>query len=208
MDDIRLFVGIRPPQAVLDEIDSTRARLESEIGDRAVRWVRSENYHLTLHFLGDTPRALVGDVTLAMEAAAGPASSAAAGPIELTLGALSAFPNVRRPRVLVVTVDDPDRRLEQIAERLLSALRGRLGDEAVRTDDRPFNPHLTLGYLRRNATHDDRRAIAPALRSARVERMQFRADRLLLVQSIPGPDGSRYTELDSVALRITPPERS
>jgi RNA 2',3'-cyclic 3'-phosphodiesterase len=208
MDDIRLFVGIRPPREVRDAIDSARARLEAQIGDRAVRWIRPENYHLTLHFLGNTPRALVDDVALAMRAAAGPASSGAVGPIELALGNLSAFPDVRRPRVVVVTVDDPVRGLEQTAQRLLAALRGRLGDEAVRIDDRPFNPHLTLGYLRRGAARDDRRAVAPALESARIEPMRFRADQLLLVHSIPGPGGSRYTEIDSVALGVTPPAQS
>ena len=203
MDNLRLFVGIRPPEAVVDEIHRTRTQLESQMGGRAVRWIPAKNYHLTLHFLGDTPPALAGDVQAAMHDAA----ELSTEPADLSLHEVSAFPNPGRARVLVVTVDDHGSALERIAGRLVLALRGRLGDESVRTDDRPFTPHLTLGYLRRSATAGDRRAIGPALRSARIDQIRFRANRLLLVQSVPGPDGSRYTEIDSATLGVTSREQ-
>ena len=148
MDALRLFIGIPAPQPVRDEIDSAHRRLEELLGNGAVRWVRPENYHLTLLFLGETPAGLVERLLAAMSAAAlrvpAPNASAcdagtAGGPV---LGPLGAFPSATRPRTIVVTVDDRSGTLREMH----LCLRRELAASAVSLpiDDRPLRPHITL----------------------------------------------------------------
>ena len=64
---------------------------------RAVRWVKPENVHLTLRFLGATAADQLEELKTALAALA-----AMVEPFELQLAAMGCFPNVRRPRVIWV----------------------------------------------------------------------------------------------------------
>jgi 2'-5' RNA ligase len=64
-------------------------------------------------------------------------------------------------------------------------------------EGRPFRPHVTLGRVRDGVPW-------PPAASDRLERETLRAsfvaDRLVLFESRPGPDGSVYSQLDSFSL--------
>ena len=62
----------------------------------AVRWVRPESYHVTLRFLGATPRERIADLVAAAQRA-----TRAIAPFELRLGALAGLP-AQGPRVIVL----------------------------------------------------------------------------------------------------------
>ena len=49
---MRLFIGIPLSPAVVTELASIRARLQSKAG--ALRWTGPESWHITLQFLGNT----------------------------------------------------------------------------------------------------------------------------------------------------------
>lgn len=61
---MRLFVAIEMDQAIRDRIEKTRKRLakETALPHGAVKWVESENTHLTLVFLGEVADRQVMDV--------------------------------------------------------------------------------------------------------------------------------------------------
>ena len=91
--DIRLFLAFELPQEIreiIDEVSKEAVKLPLN-----VRWVRTENIHLTVVFLGNVQESLVSRV----EEVACLASSRS-HPLDITLRSLGFFGNIRNPRVL------------------------------------------------------------------------------------------------------------
>ena len=152
----RLFVAVAVPpgavEACREVIEAVRA---SALGHEA-RWVRTENLHLTIRFLGDTPHDLVPDVGLAVVDAA-----ARVGPFHVELAGAGAFPDGRHPRTLWLGVERGNDGLIALVDALEAPLEG-LGWPP---DGRARRPHLTVA--RTDATRGEvSHAIADALAAA------------------------------------------
>lgn len=105
-----------------------------------VRWVNPADAHVTLHFLGDSPRERAELLRLAL-----PTVVARHAKFDLRTGPLGVFPNLRQPRVLWLGLYGPAHRLQTLHDALGATLRGL--DFAVEADE-PFHPHITLGRAR------------------------------------------------------------
>jgi RNA 2',3'-cyclic 3'-phosphodiesterase len=179
----RLFVAVAVPPESLEAcrrvIESVR---ETPLG-RPARWVRTENLHLTVRFLGDTPPDLVPDVGLAVVDAA-----AAVVPFPLELAGAGAFPDGSHPRTLWLGVDRGNDGLERLAEALERPL-DRLGWPP---DPRARRPHLTVARTdaaRGEVSH----AIADELAAATAGwRTGFEVRTLTLFRSHLGGGPPRY----------------
>ena len=115
-----------------------RAQAELRRAGAAVRWVRPEHIHLTLKFLGATDEERIHEVTEVIRAAV---EGAVSFPFEVR--GIGAFPEPERPRIIFAGVCAPEA-ATQIHERLDRDLRP-LG---VRSEHRPFHPHLTVGRVK------------------------------------------------------------
>lgn len=187
----RLFVAVAIPPASLEScravIDGVR---ETPLG-RDARWVRTENLHLTIRFLGDTPQDLVPDVGLAVLDAA-----ATVEPFAVDLAGAGAFPNGRHPRTLWLGVERGNDGLE----RLIDALEGPLERLGWPADPRARRPHLTVA--RTDATRGEvSHAIADALAQAADGWLTgFTVRTLTLYRSHLGGGPPRYEPLVEAAL--------
>src|SRR2546428_1507818 len=112
-----------------------------------VSWVKPDNLHYTLRFLGELGEDGAGRAAEAAREAAEPRQA-----FEASLGAFGAFPNSRRASVLWISLAEGSTPMVELARALEEALRRRGFDRA----DRPFSPHLTLGRVR--ARNPDLRA--------------------------------------------------
>jgi 2'-5' RNA ligase len=131
----RLFIAVAVPPAALEACRSVLDPVrEGPLGGNA-RWVRTENLHLTVRFLGDTDPELIPDLALAVVEAA-----STVAPFELELGGAGAFPDGRHPRTLWLGVARGNDGLESLDAALAPAL-GTLGWPA---DPRHRRPHLTV----------------------------------------------------------------
>jgi 2'-5' RNA ligase len=159
------------------------------MGDQAprLRWTRPEGTHLTLKFLGETPRSKSSAVDGALrEAATGGAG------ITLSLGKVGSFEDRRGPRVIFVTVEGDLDALQTLAARVDTAL----GQEGFPRERRPFQPHLTLARLPEEiATAEKRRIgeVVSTLRSPRPGRHSFST--LSLMRSHIERGGARYEQV-------------
>jgi 2'-5' RNA ligase len=106
--------------------------------EQKAKWTAPEDYHLTLHFLGDLPEEAEADLI----AAAIPVA-AATKPFELQLAESGTFPQSRSPRVLWLGIR-PCRPLQDLVLRLRDALET-LG---YPPEKRPLRPHITLARCR------------------------------------------------------------
>ena len=179
----RLFLAVFPPPAtaaaVMHIVEALRTR-----GDR-VAWVKRENLHYTLRFLGE-----VGEGEMAAAADAAREVAAAHAPFDAALAAPGAFPHATRARVLWLGMDEGAGPLRALAGSLEDALAARGFARA----EQPFTPHLTIGRMRVAADWAARLAAAPPLET------RFRVESFALVRSTLAPGGSRYERLVEAAL--------
>lgn len=171
----RLFLAVFPPAGV--QAAAARAADALRFAGDGVAWVKRDNLHYTLRFLGDLG---ADDARAAGEAAR--EAAAASAPFDAALGAFGAFPDARRARVLWIGMRTGAEALRALAAALEHALAAR-GFGAA---DKPFAPHLTVGRVRDGGDWSARLAAAPAVDAA------FAVSELRLVRSTLAPGGSRY----------------
>jgi RNA 2',3'-cyclic 3'-phosphodiesterase len=172
---LRLFCGLRLPDAVLDRLVQWGEREVRERGD--VRRVVRDNLHVTLAFLGRRPAAEVPAITGALREAAALASPARF--------AVSRYRETRSVGMLVL--DDEDGRATALAQDLHRRLE-RLG--IYERERRPWLPHLTVVRFR------ERPRLAPPL----PELGAFGPSDAALYHSVLRSTGAQYEVLETFAL--------
>ena len=191
-ETLRVFIALVIPPAAKEALAQTIGQLRESL-PTGVRWVDPNDIHLTLKFLGNISPALVAPVLEGMTR-----SSQDFPTIGLGLEGLGAFPNSRQPRVLWAGADGDMNSLSQLQERVEREI-SPLGFPSER---RGFNPHLTLGRVRDNATPTQRGQIGDLfLRQSLVPTDSWLAQELHLIQSVIRPgQANLYPSIGSVAL--------
>ena len=183
---VRTFVALLIP----DEWAAYLGRVEQDLkeGITGVSWVRAENLHFTLRFLGD-----LGDSGVRRAGEAVRRGAQEAGAFAARVGSLGGFPSLERPRVLWAGLATGSEEASALARAVNEALRR----DGFGPPDKPFRPHLTLGRVREGARGIDAlRDYAPPPAPAEAV-----LDRVALMKSDLHPAGARYTPLVEVRLR-------
>jgi 2'-5' RNA ligase len=131
---VRLFVAIKIPE----EIRGVLAAFIKELRPIApqAKWVRAENLHVTLKFLGHTEETKRSAIEAALQQVRSPE------PVHLDFRGLGFFPSENHPRVFWAGMEcSPN--LKVLASDVEHAVH-KLG---FSLEDRPFTPHLTLARL-------------------------------------------------------------
>ncbi len=178
MTTIRAFIAVDLPPTVKAALSDVAATLGGRVPRGAVRWVRPEQMHLTLRFLGDTPADRLPALAAALDTLA-----AGHAPFALHLTGVGCFPNARRPRVVWVGLGGEEAKLLALVTALEAALRP-LGWPP---EDKPFRAHLTLGRVK------DERAAQGIDWSADVPALTVPVAAMHLIESQLRPEGSVYT---------------
>ena len=173
LKNLRLFVAIHPPPALLG---SLQAAVDALPGLPPRRTVPAEQVHLTLPFIGDTPMRAIEDT---IESVARAASGVRAMYLEPTQ--LISLPRRGHARLIAVETDAPPLLLE-----LQRRLARRLANVRRRADDR-FLPHLTLCRFRAPTRME------PITRQ--IELPEFRVDRIRLMRSTLRAEGAEHHEV-------------
>lgn len=135
MADLRTFLSIEPDQSTKSIIKQFIYNLKTNKNFYNVRWVKPENLHITLAFLGKTPKSKIP----ILEREIGKVT-ALYSPIKINLSNLDAFPNWKKPKILWIGIEN-NLDLLRIKEDIDNKLQ-RLG---FNFDKRPFLPHITIG---------------------------------------------------------------
>ncbi len=174
---MRLFLAVFPPPQVQRAARAVSDAL-AHPGD-GVSWVKADNLHFTLRFLGE-----VGEDGARRASEAAREAAAGEARFDAALGAPGAFPDAARARVIWLGLSAGAEPLVRLARALERALRARGFEPA----DRAFTPHLTLGRVRTPGAD-----WAMRLGAARVGPAAFPVERLCVMESVLSPGGSRYT---------------
>ena len=198
----RTFIAIELPAGVRDRIAQHVRVLRQQVPDVRASWVREENLHLTLKFLGDVP---VDNIQKLSDAAA--SAAAAIDPFALSIVGCGAFPTHGQPKVLWIGIEDEQCNLIQLQQRL--------EDECARIgfarESRRFHPHLTIARVR---SPKGSRRLAQLHEDAQFPAQHVSVSEIVLFRSELRSEGSRHTAISRHKLNqvwpgnawfITPP---
>jgi len=190
MEQIRSFISIELPNGVKTRLAELEERL-NKAGRVSARWVKPDNIHLTMKFLGDVEADKIPDITRVMaEAIAG------IPPFLLEINGLGAFPNLNRIRVVWVGIKGELERLNALQQKHESALEP-LGFAA---EKKRFSPHLTLARVNERALQEERRGLGRLLAATEFKPVNMKVETVDLMKSRLTGAGAVYTKLKTVRL--------
>jgi len=185
---MRLFIATDLDDQAREAIAALQWRLKRRVGDGgSLKWIRPEQMHVTLAFIGEADEALSAKLIVAIQAR--PAQTV----FDLEFGGVGMFPPRGAPRVLWLGVSHGADAIAALQRDVASRVE-RLG---VVLERRPFHPHLTLARWRESRP-GDRRAIDEVSDTGNVARVCI--DHATLYRSQATPGGQVYTPMSRVTL--------
>jgi len=139
MPRIRTFIAVETSPRVKARASNLIDKLR--VAAAEINWVRPQQMHLTLKFLGDIADTETPDICRVVDEVA-----ASFEPFEITCRGAGAFPNVRDPRTLWIGIEDGAEELQRLQAEIDNALKAKLG---YGKEQRGFHPHLTIGRVKR-----------------------------------------------------------
>lgn len=183
---MRSFIAIELP----DEVKSSLSGLQDELKEsRAdIRWVKPDNIHLTLKFLGNIDGNNIGNIVQQIEGAC------AKYPFfELEISGIGVFPNIGSPRVLWVGIQHTD-----AFTGLHSEIENGLASIGYDREGRRFSPHLTLGRFKSFKGKAD---LSERIELHKNDRLgSIGVQTISLMKSDLSPDGAQYSRVAEIAL--------
>lgn len=186
-DTIRSFVAVELPTSVQQGVAEIERQLRAYDEMDVVRWVDPEITHITVHFLGDVEVLRLPRLKEALTEAVGELT-----PFSTQTSLLGAFPNVHRPSVIWLGVDDDEGAFQRVKVAVSGAVAA-FGDAEDRHD---FLPHITLGRVDRRASSREKKALGKLIGPTEIPTgMSFEVRGVTLFRSQLTPDGPLYTRL-------------
>ena len=178
---MRTFIAIDIPLShrTVQMLNGIRERLQ----DEEIRWVNFEKLHLTLFFLGETESDRVEAIGKVFQRSVSPMT-----PLEITLKGMGTFGPRHSPTVFLVGLEN-SLQLNSL-HRVINETVAPLG---FIPDNRGFNPHITLGRIKRIRNISCLRAEIERIGAEPIERIKV--GRVTLYKSTLTPQGPIYTPL-------------
>lgn len=175
----RLFIAVDISEEGRKAAASQIDELRKHSTDKGISWVKPENLHITVKFLGDTDNALIEPLSETLTRIASQFS-----PISLSLS----DPRVLGKRVICIDISDESQELS-VLEKMIDTACGKLG---FPKEKRQFHPHLTLARIR-DARGTD--GLIGHHRKTQIEPVEFDVREIVLYESELKPTGSVYSRL-------------
>jgi len=191
-ETLRTFIAIPLSSLVVAKLAEVQRALRRTCPEQAVSWVKPENIHLTLFFLGDILPERQAPVEAALNVVARNVR-----PFTFSVQDVGAFPNLNRPRVIWVGLEEPGGQLALLHRAVNEAM----ANAGFKLEDRRFSPHLTLGRIRRRASREDAQAVGDALRQTEAGYLgDVNVEELIFFRSVLKSSGAEYTPLARFAI--------
>ncbi len=186
---LRAFLAVELSVAIREKLSTLQQTLKKTLP--AINWVRPENIHLTLKFLGYVDSSHISQILAVMEPLGQEHQK-----FSIEVHGLGVFPQANHPRVFWVGVTGEMQTLQE----LVLAIDAALEPLGFPVEAKSYHPHLTLARIKR-----ENALVGAALRKHEVlENEQhigtLSIDRLILFQSQIDSTGPTYTPLGDVWL--------
>ena len=186
METVRAFVAVDIGDGIRGKLNELQRKLRKTSAN--VRWVKPQNIHLTLAFLGDVPVQKLPPLKTALDE-----NIHGLEPFELEAAGTGYFGRPNRPRALWAgIVDCPP--LMELHRKTVGALQ----TAEIEFDDKPFSPHLTLGRIKAPTLTESLLAKLEKYKNEPLGRTCI--DAAQVIQSQLKPRGAEYTVLHRTPL--------
>lgn len=183
---MRVFLALAVSPEVKQEIDYLQVEL-AKITPKLIghiRWENSADAHITTHFLGDLSNEQIEAVKQAVASAA-----QTCAPFDFELVKIGGFPSLNFLQTLIIEIkelagDDSVVLQTDICKKLYEV--------GVPFDEKPWQPHLTLGRIK-NAINENFTALA----KVKINSVVWPVTGIELIASELTQAGPRYTVLES-----------
>ena len=181
----RLVIAISVSDEYKTRLDAIAATLGGRLQSR-VRWTRPDNWHVTLHFLGQVEDDKVNPIRYALRQIEFPVFS-------MRADGIGAVPNVCHPRVIWVDMEEGSEACIELAEEVKNVM-----ESFDVKRGKPCIPHLTLGRVKRLECDNF------AMEFAQIPQdwPMVRIDKFSLWESELTPNGSIYTVIEEFPLQM------
>ncbi len=190
LKDIRCFIGIPAPEALATQLNKQCKLWREENLYPDFKWVKKQDYHVTLHFIGEIPPSKVHKLIEALTSAKlvnkfnAALEASAQSPSQITL---TGFPSTDAAKFIVAELPE-NPALTQLREALADILKA----QEIDVSDKAFRPHISVARLKPKHT-------APAVGVLGTMDATFEFTRYALFKSMLTPEGSHYEVLASIA---------
>jgi 2'-5' RNA ligase len=135
-NSIRAFWAFDFPRGIIQDIVSYQNKLKKELP--SLKWVKDENIHLTVHFLGNVESSSIEPMIKRIEPIINNFRS-----VNYSFGPLGVFPSWSMPKVLWLGLKGDLSFLRDFHASSGKALE----EMGIKIEDRSFNPHITLARI-------------------------------------------------------------
>ena len=132
---MRTFIAIKIPELVKKDISCFQEKLKPQF-TKEIKWVESENIHLTLKFIGKIELEQTEAVNTVIQSCIQNTT-----PFQMSFANAGAFPNLQYPKVLWIGVKEGKEKIIK----LMTSLNEKLADIGIEFETRDLSPHLTIG---------------------------------------------------------------
>lgn len=188
MSIIRAFIAISLPPRIRELVVEVQERFH-ECG-KTLSWIKPENVHLTVRFLGNISEEKVPAIGEAIKK-----GIADTHPFRMEIDEIGVFPNLKYPRVIWLGVEE--------ATHTLIDLENRISDEmetlGFEREERKFTPHITLGWVK---TYKKKNKIIEIIQSqGKIYGAEIAMESVELYRSDLKPTGAVHTVLSRFSLK-------
>jgi RNA 2',3'-cyclic 3'-phosphodiesterase len=148
----------------------------------SIKWEGRDKFHQTIFFLGDVTENIIQNISTDLEKIKNKINF---NEIKFNATGINAFPKLRYPRVLIVELENPDRRAFLLYDKICEKLNA-YGFKP----DKKFHPHITLGRVKR-----DKKINLEFLRNKIKTNFNFTLKDFYLMESKLDSHGSVYREI-------------
>jgi 2'-5' RNA ligase len=185
--DLRCFIAVEIPGPLKAKIGELIDLLRQTGAD--VRWVRKENVHITLKFLGKTEDTSVGEIKNALTR-----KLSHYGPFYIRISGTGTFPSGRFPRIIWIGMER-----SEILDHIHKTVEEVMSGFGYKPEDRSFSPHLTIGRVKSNKRMNELLEKIDEMRSAFIGDLGIGGISVMKSELRPaGPEYERLAEINFV----------
>ena len=162
--------------------------LKAKLRDDKIKWVETENIHITLKFFGETREEKIPEICLALKDAA-----LRSQPFDLTLNHIGVFGGFYKPRVVWIGIEGSEE-LRILAQNVMTNLQ----TIGYAQEEEEFTPHLTIGRIK---YINDKKYFSQVIEKQKdVFIQKSHVENIHLYESLLRPEGPVYTIIESFTL--------